>query len=439
MAKSRIRISTVIPVYNAEKYLTRCLDSVLHQGLQNCEVICVDDGSCDGSLEILKEYAQRFSNFYFFHQENKHAGVARNVGVQYAKGEFIHFLDADDYLYPEFYQRLDQILDRETVDYIRFRNQAFDMQTNKPIANNIYSMDDLLPDLWGKYITFEEMPDIFMKISPGPWNGIVSREFILKHNILFNDLICCNDRSFYVQVIYFARSIYLCDLFGVHHQVNNKESLIGIRKFHFDCHFQSFSLIESLLREAKPYIRQKIMGEELRDLLWWYKALDSDEYSRWKAKVYEFLQGIDVLELDSDIVSNPLLGEILDEFGLNPLDELEMIHTESDLYRLSGDDHEIAIYGAGRVAEAFLKENERVGYLRNISKIYVTALNEGMKYFNGIPVVTLRDIDKGKNVWVILAVTRQYQLPIYHNLHIKGYSHITLFSEDFCRKLLEIG
>ena len=80
------RVSIIIPVYNAEKHLRECLDSVLAQTFQNFEVICVDDGSTDSSLNILEEYATKDSRFHVYHQENLHCGVARNTGLSHASG-----------------------------------------------------------------------------------------------------------------------------------------------------------------------------------------------------------------------------------------------------------------------------------------------------------------------------------------------------------------
>lgn len=91
------KISIIIPVYNSENYLTECLDSVLKQSLKELEIICIDDGSTDNSYQILQKYANKDSRFILLQQENNGAGAARNNGLKNAKGEFIAFLDSDDY------------------------------------------------------------------------------------------------------------------------------------------------------------------------------------------------------------------------------------------------------------------------------------------------------------------------------------------------------
>ena len=95
-------ISVIIPVYNVEKTLKRCVDSVLEQSYVNIEIILVDDGSTDRSTEICERYAENFSNIRVLHQENSGPSEARNNGVKIAKGEYIIFLDSDDWWESDF-------------------------------------------------------------------------------------------------------------------------------------------------------------------------------------------------------------------------------------------------------------------------------------------------------------------------------------------------
>ena len=93
------KISVIIPIYNQEKYLYECLESVLLQNLQEIEVICVNDGSTDGSFNILSELAWTDERLHIINQENKGVGEARNVGIREAKGEYLAFIDPDDKYY----------------------------------------------------------------------------------------------------------------------------------------------------------------------------------------------------------------------------------------------------------------------------------------------------------------------------------------------------
>ena len=100
------KVSVIIPVYNVEKYLSECLDSVVNQTLKDIEIICVNDGSPDGSAEILEEYAQKDNRIKVITQENRGVSEARNSGLKIASGEYIAFLDSDDYIDLKFFEQL---------------------------------------------------------------------------------------------------------------------------------------------------------------------------------------------------------------------------------------------------------------------------------------------------------------------------------------------
>ena len=108
-----IKLSIIIPVYNTEAYLRRCLDSCLHQDLpmDQYEIIAVNDGSTDRSLEILKDYERQYTNIHVYSQENKRQGAARNYGLTKASGEYIWFVDADDWIANNCLRKLSLSLD----------------------------------------------------------------------------------------------------------------------------------------------------------------------------------------------------------------------------------------------------------------------------------------------------------------------------------------
>lgn len=98
MSVSAVKFSFIVPVYNVEKYLSRCLDSLLSQNYQNYEIICVNDGSPDNSSDILQAYQEKHDNISVINQENKGLGGARNTGLQYASGDYVWFVDSDDWI-----------------------------------------------------------------------------------------------------------------------------------------------------------------------------------------------------------------------------------------------------------------------------------------------------------------------------------------------------
>ena len=101
-----IAVSIIVPVYNVEKYLKRCLDSLINQTLSNIEIICINDGSKDCSGNILTEYALKDERIIVIDQENAGVSIARNVGMEVAKGEYIGFVDSDDWVDLDYFEKL---------------------------------------------------------------------------------------------------------------------------------------------------------------------------------------------------------------------------------------------------------------------------------------------------------------------------------------------
>lgn len=112
------KISIIVPVFNVEKYLPGCLNSLLAQTMTDFEVICVNDGSTDGCGKILDDYVQKDDRFISVHQQNKGLSGARNTGLNFAKGEYVYFLDSDDYLHPDALKTLYEIAEKENVDMV---------------------------------------------------------------------------------------------------------------------------------------------------------------------------------------------------------------------------------------------------------------------------------------------------------------------------------
>lgn len=113
-------ISVIIPVYNAEKYVSRCIESVQAQAYSHWQMILVDEGSKDKSLEICQKYAGADNRIHVVHQENAGPGIARNVGLECAKGKYVVFIDSDYYIEKDYYKLLSQ--HDEDVVYIDVRN-----------------------------------------------------------------------------------------------------------------------------------------------------------------------------------------------------------------------------------------------------------------------------------------------------------------------------
>ena len=121
----KIAVSVVIPVYNVKKYIKECLDSVLNQTLNNIQIICVDDGSTDGSEKILDEYEKKDSRITVIHKANGGYGQAMNIGNAHARGEYIAILEPDDYIDIDMYEELYSIAKEKDLDFVKSNYYRF--------------------------------------------------------------------------------------------------------------------------------------------------------------------------------------------------------------------------------------------------------------------------------------------------------------------------
>ena len=139
------QVSVIIPVYNIERHLRQCLDSVTGQTLTELEIICVDDGSTDASPEILVDYAQRDGRFQIITQPNTGPGVARNTGMDRATGEYLIFLDSDDWFEPDFLERMVAKAKETGADVTICRTVEFDTQTGRELPSEWMLKTEGLP------------------------------------------------------------------------------------------------------------------------------------------------------------------------------------------------------------------------------------------------------------------------------------------------------
>ena len=217
-------ISVVIPVYNAEKFLDKCLFSLKYQTFPRFEVLCVDDGSTDRSIEIIKRYVKSDFRFKFFSQKHQFAGVARNLGIKKAKGEYLLFLDADDYFTPNllidaYYQA--KLFDAEICVfganyYDENRSKAGTMsgvcKLSKCKKNEIFSKET-------------NLENIFSFTTPAPWSKLFKRKFIVDKKIYFQDTRNANDVRFTFTALAEADRIVTLDNALVYYRINHGNSL----------------------------------------------------------------------------------------------------------------------------------------------------------------------------------------------------------------------
>ena len=171
------KISLIVPVFNVEKYVSKCLDSLVAQTLKDIEIICVDDCSTDNSLQIIEKYAAKDARIKIFkHEVNKCVGQARNTGLEHAVGEYIWFVDSDDCVDTKACQILYKTAKEYEVDMVSFQALCF---IEDETGNEVYSPSYLIND-WPKNVTYDLTTSYNLNGNQNitVWSYIVKRTFI---------------------------------------------------------------------------------------------------------------------------------------------------------------------------------------------------------------------------------------------------------------------
>ena len=151
-------ISVIVPAYNVEDYLGECLDSIINQTFTDIEIICVNDGSVDSTLDIFNDYASRDERINVISQENKGLSGARNTGLKHAKGKYIYFMDSDDYLEVNALERMYSAAEEKSADIVFFKLINFDDGTGEKYQTRYYDME-ALSDLKNNSYSYKDIPN----------------------------------------------------------------------------------------------------------------------------------------------------------------------------------------------------------------------------------------------------------------------------------------
>lgn len=202
-----VKVSVVIPIYNVEDYLEECLDGVVNQTLTDIEIICINDGSTDSSLEILNEYASNDKRITVIDQENGGHAVATNRGMKLAKGEYLYLMDSDDIIDIHTLEETVKIADERDVDFVIFQAINYYMDTGEYKEQENYSMNELADFVADSVFNWKDIKEYIFSITVTPWSKIYKREFIEKNNCEFPEGLVFDDNIFFWEVLFSAERI----------------------------------------------------------------------------------------------------------------------------------------------------------------------------------------------------------------------------------------
>ena len=418
---SKLKISIIVPVYNTERYIGQCLDSVLGQSFNNYEIVCVNDGSTDGSLSILEEYKNKDKRVRIITTENAGLSAARNTGVRSAMGEYICYLDSDDMLEDGALDRMSDAIDDGYADVIGYNARLmYDSEHIKEVYNK-----DAYYIRKGNYSDITEGSQLFASMMENnefietAWLMLIKREYLEKKEITFYEGILHEDVLYAIQCYLDAnKAKYVEDINYVYRIRENSIMTKSVTSKNIYSKLVSYDEImkiiythsyEGRVKNAINKYLKKVIDDIRTDM---GKIEERDELAAMKEKLSC------TQELCMYLVSGEINEEEKDRVSKLGFDQL-----------LKQYDY-VYIYGAGKVAAKVYRYMDMIGEAPRIKAFLVTDQDTNREYMNK-KVVSIQDnsvvediVDN--NTLVIVAVQRKYHEEMVRELKQRGIKEYQL-------------
>lgn len=223
ISAENVKVSVVMPIYNAFDYLRPAIDGVLSQTLEDIELICVDDGSTDNSLSLLKEYQQSDERVRIVTENNAGPSIARNKGLLRARGKYVIFLDADDFYETTLLEKLYNLAEEKSLDIAICRFDLYNSRKAKFEESILSDHGDIFSE--SAVVSKNDYPDVILSCTTGyVWNKLFRREFLTLKELTFDEeLRVFEDTCFVVSAISLADRIGKCQERLIHHRVYSNQ------------------------------------------------------------------------------------------------------------------------------------------------------------------------------------------------------------------------
>jgi glycosyltransferase involved in cell wall biosynthesis len=280
------KISVIVPIYNGADRLAPFFDSVLSQTHRELEIICVDDGSTDGSAEIIEKYSRKDPRVKALRQENAGAGVARNTGLAVATGEYCSFLDCDDEFEPDMYELLLGRIVSAGADICICDANAVNLMTGRERTKKRFIDWSRMPSK--DIFSYRDTPDrIFNIFSPVPWNKLYRMDFIRKNDLQFQDTKNTNDVFFVYSSLVKAERIAVIENILIHKMIITGSVSLSAEKKWGDSIKAYAKLREELIASGRYEEVERSYVNKVMDTVAWNMRLLSEEGF---AELYDMLK-----------------------------------------------------------------------------------------------------------------------------------------------------
>ena len=292
-------ISVIVPIYNVEEYLHKCLDSILNQTFSNIEIICVNDGSTDGSRKVLEEYKKRDFRIKIVDKENGGLSSARNAGMKVAVGEYYSFIDSDDWIDKTMLEKLYENMTTLNTDISICAVHQFD-EINQKIddSNPYYTLEFFDKTFDNKVFSYKDTKPFIIDVCVMAWNKLYRRSLIEECQAEFPEGLIFEDGPFFFSIFFKTERVSIVREFLYYYRINRKNSIIQKAGKKFLDVIDVAEIMYSKIKDLPDFedIRYIFFRKKVEDFIYRFEHLNKKYKSAFAKK----------MKTDSSLVNDEL-------------------------------------------------------------------------------------------------------------------------------------
>ncbi|MBQ4078183.1 glycosyltransferase [bacterium] len=296
------KVSVILPVYNVGKYLRQSLDSLINQTLKEIEIICVNDGSIDDSYDILEEYREKDSRIKVIHKENKGTGAARNDGLRIATGECIGFVDPDDWVKPNMFERLYNLIKEKDLDIAMCMPDGYDEKNaiNAPFPYFVdANFENIIDD---RTFNWRDLSPFSYPMCV--WNKLYTKELFDKHNIEFAEGLDFEDHKVIFGTLLTAEKIFFIREKLYVYRFNREGSVLTDNNRRLIDHIEIFNIVENLMKETNTFnlLREDFLTYKIHNILYYYSMIKEEFKAEYCENMIKSIKDMNLTQAESDML-----------------------------------------------------------------------------------------------------------------------------------------
>lgn len=436
-----VKVSVILPSLNVVRYVRECVESVMNQTLKNIEIICVDAGSTDGTLEILQEYEQRDPRIKIIISDKKSYGYQMNLGMAAAKGEYIGIVETDDYIPSEMYEELYTVAKENDVDFVKADFYRFTRENGK--ENKGYHKLTSDSRYYHRLINPLDLPICFTFLM-NTWSGIYKRKFLKDNNILHNETpgASYQDNGFWFQTFIYAKKVYFVNKAYYMNRRDNPDSSVFSNKKVF-CICDEFSFVKNRLKlnpalfEKTKYIYSYTCHQAYKSNL--NRIADEDKL----AFLVRYSEDFRNLRNNGALDEGMFTVEDWDML-LSIMESAEDYYQQETLNRSNVNKQirgykKVIIYGAGMVGKRVFHELKYNENPIDVICFAVSRIEDNVGSYMDMPIYDIHKLIKWKDDSIIVvATTKLYQEEMVETAQQLGFKHIVAIPDGAERTDIEL-